>query len=146
MIKLIKPLFTVLMLGAVVFISSCDKDDEPKPKTKTELISAHVWKMTRLKLGTLEGDPETCLADDSYEYKIDFEYRFSEGATKCDPDFPTTITGTWEFKSNETILAVSQTESGVTITLNYTILELTEDKLRLKFDFASEVEATYEPK
>lgn len=50
MIKLVKPLFTVLMLGAVVFISSCDKDDEPKPKTKTELISAHPWKITKFKV------------------------------------------------------------------------------------------------
>jgi hypothetical protein len=133
------------LIGSFVFLSSCGGDD-PKPKTKTDLLSGVTWKMTRLKVGTLEGDPETCLTDDTYIYQADGVYKFSEGATKCDPADPSSINGTWEFKSNETKLAVSQTEAGITLTYNYTIVELTETKLRLKFDFLTDIEATYEPK
>jgi len=147
MIKLVKPLFTVLLLGAVVFISSCDKDDEPKPKTKTELISAHPWKITKFKVtqgtASFEDAPEACQGDDTETFEADGDYKFDEGATKCDPDDPQSGTGTWTFNSGETVLIIS----GGGLSLNYTILELTETTMRLKWDFITNetVEVTYEP-
>jgi hypothetical protein len=151
MIKLIKPLLSVLLVASIAFLSSCGEDD-PKPKTKTELLSAHVWKMTKMKVtvGTtsVEDVPEACAADDTETFESDGDYKFDEGATKCDPDDPQSGTGKWAFKSDETKLEISGSDGGVTVSYAFTILELTETKLRLKWDFVTDqtYEVTYEPK
>lgn len=149
--RIAKITLSLVAVASVAFLSSCGEDD-PKPKTKTELISAHAWKMTKIKVtvGTtsLEDVPEACTADDSYTYEADGDYKFDEGATKCDPSDPQSGTAEWEFKSDETKIEITGSDGGVSISYSFTILELTETKLRLKWDFVTDqtYEVTYEPK
>lgn len=146
MIKLVKPFLTVFMLGAVVFISSCDKDDEPKPKTKTELLTAQNWKVVKLKVDGQEGQPEDCYGDNVYTFETDGDFRMQEN-TKCDPADPSSITGTWQFKSNEAVLSISQSlGGGASFTIDQQILELTETTFKVSYEFFGiAIEETYGP-
>lgn len=138
---------SLLLIASVVLLSSCGGDD-PKPKTKTEIISAQPWKLTRIKVTvgstSQEGDPEACTADDVHTFEADGDYRFDEGATKCDPDDPQSSNGKWEFNTDETVIRITQ--GG--LTFNQTILEFSETKMRVRLDFISPevVEYTFEPK
>jgi hypothetical protein len=136
---------SLLLIASVALLSSCG-DDDPKPKSKTELISAHVWKITKLKVDGQEGEPETCDKDDEFTFEADGDYKEVENV-KCEPDDAASTTGTWQFKSNETVVAVSISDSGFTITLDKEIVELTETTLKVRYTILGfAVEETYSPK
>lgn len=128
-------------------MNSCGKDD-PKPKTKTDIITAVTWKITKLKVDTDEGTPEACFADNEYTFQADGDYKELEN-TKCDPSDPSSTSGTWAFKTNETILTISYTDpdSGFTLSIDKQILELTDTSLKVKYTFfGTTIEETYSPK
>lgn len=108
------------VICAVVILSSCQKDDSaapPPPKTKTELISASVWKYNDAKIdidnnGTGDqaippGVVEACTTDNTIQFTSNGNGTVNEGPTKCDPADPQTFPFTWNFTSNETILNFS---------------------------------------
>lgn len=140
-------LLSVVIVGGLVFLSSCGKDD-PKPKTKTDLISGVTWKVTHLKIDADEGSPETCFADNEFSFASNGTYTETENV-KCATDDPASTTGTWQFKTNETIVSVSFTDpdSGFSISIDKQLIELTETTLKLKYTiFGSTIEETYSPK
>ena len=147
-----KLLFMIAISLTVVF-SACKKDKEDDAKTKTELLTASNWKMTASTvnpempvydddgniIGT-SGDEfaqmEPCFKDDFTKFNTDFTVNFDEGPTKCDDSDPQTVSGTWTFKSNETMLTVTQ--DGFTQDVN--ILELTSTTLKLQYSDSWESE------
>lgn len=136
----------LLALSLTVVLSACKKDKEDDPKTKTDLLTASNWKMTASTVSPemevyddegniigMSGDEfaqmEPCFKDDLTRFNTNFTVTFDEGATKCDDSDPQSVTGTWAFKSNETMLSV--TEDGYT--QDVSILELTSTTLKLQY-------------
>ena len=115
---------------------SCGKDnDEPSSKSKTELLTAQVWKISTVGLdidknGTVDFPYplEDCEKDDEFSFKTNGTGIADQGSSKCDEADPQTTEFTWAFKSNETILNVSIPNSLLTgdmiiKTLNSSTLE-----------------------
>lgn len=129
--KLLSYAFLLMGLSGLLALSSC-KDDDEETRSKTQLLTEKTWKLTSVKVLGLSVPPEDCEADDIYTYTTGGAYSKNEGATKCDVDAPQTVSGSWEFSSNETILTITYTELGSTISIPYTIVELTGSTLKLR--------------
>ncbi len=131
---------TTLILLAVLTLgwTSCSKDDEKednvvKPKTKTELLTAHPWKLTGMTVNpAYQGVTDlyssfTCYQDNSENYSSNNTFVQNEGADICN-NGTATATGRWSFNSNETIL---QTEYDDNIpSSTYNLVELSENSLK----------------
>ncbi|HRP54473.1 DUF5004 domain-containing protein [Agriterribacter sp.] len=103
----------LLLFSALVF-ASCkkEKDEEPAPPTKKELLS-NKWKVADVKNagGTSVIDfpvsQIVCLKDNIFTLKTDDTYTIDEGAEVCDPS--TAQSGTWKLTDNETKIEFAQT-------------------------------------
>mgnify|MGYP006995651492 FL=1 len=144
---------SLLTLIVVIMMSSCKKDDETK--TDVEYLSVGNWKTTactvnpgiEMEDGTIITDiynstragigiPE-CSKDNLNSFIIDGEYIVDEGAMKCEPDDPQTISGTW-------ILSVD----GKTITITYdgivvvlTLISINDSTLVVSFPFYEDTDS-----
>lgn len=130
-----------------LFVGGCKKEETTVPKSKTELLCAHYWKVVSLTVNPpldIDGTPvsdllsimDDCNKDDLVKYNTDKTLIYDEGATKCDPASPQTSSGTWSFNSDETIL----TEDDEDLSL----IELNESTLKLKIvQTIAEVDYTY---
>lgn len=96
-----------LLLFSALAFASCkkDKDEEPAPPTKKELLS-NKWKVADVKnaSGTsvisLPLPQIMCLKDNIFTLKTDDTYTIDEGAVVCEPS--TAQSGTWQLTSNDT--------------------------------------------
>jgi hypothetical protein len=141
--KLLSYAFLLMGLSGLLALSSC-KDDDEETRSRTQLLTEKTWKLTSVKALGFSSSPEDCDADDIYTFTTGGAYSENEGATKCDVDAPQTLSGSWEFESNETILNISYVEQGATVSFDYTIVELTGSTLKLRISvFGLEVENTY---
>lgn len=104
----------LLLLFSVLAFASCkkDKDEEPDPPTKKELLS-NKWKVADVKNagGTSVIDfpvPQiVCLKDNIFTLKTDDTYTIDEGAVACEPS--SAQSGTWKLTDNETKIEFTQT-------------------------------------
>lgn len=130
-------------LTTTLALSSCetnkDKDDV-KPATKTEMLADKNWMLSALTTNparTIQGKQVTnlfphvdeCTLDDVLHFAKPNVYRFEEGETKCDDNDAQSLTGTWAFREDETILATKfpgYQES------TYNLLDLDTNTLKLK--------------
>lgn len=136
----------VWVLGALccflITVSSCKKDkDDPKDL----LTSPSCWKTvkTESRSTTTEAwtdDTETCSTDDCTKFNSDGTTSFDEGATKCDPTDPQTLTGS--FVLSEDGKTITITESG--FSLPATVEELTSKKLVITVTFLGQSRTTFE--
>ncbi|GEO02788.1 hypothetical protein AAE02nite_04520 [Adhaeribacter aerolatus] len=102
-------------------IAGCDKDDDAEP-TKEEIIMSKNWKVTEAKavptgLSTefnLYGLLVDCQKDNFLDFNTGGVVVVDEGPTKCTPNAPQTVPGTWSFQENAT--------TGDVITINGNIL------------------------
>ncbi|HET9431464.1 MAG TPA: lipocalin family protein [Chitinophagaceae bacterium] len=110
--KILKP--TALLLIFALGFTSCSKDDDPAPKSKTTLLTQKDWVMTKLE-GKVNNEPyldifpslDACFKDDRYVFKTGNTFEFNEGPTKCDPADPQIYeTGSWAFTNNETKITI----------------------------------------
>jgi hypothetical protein len=83
--------FAGLAISALV-IYSCKKSDNP---TKTELIAAKTWKLTKLA----GSDPTACILDDRFIFKTDGSTSQLTGATKCNDNEADNVPGEWYFNA-----------------------------------------------
>lgn len=96
-----------LLLFSALAFASCkkDKDEEPAPPTKKELLS-NKWKVADVKnaSGTsvigLPLPQIMCLKDNIFTLKTDDTYTIDEGAVVCEPS--TAQSGTWQLTGNDT--------------------------------------------
>jgi hypothetical protein len=121
---------------ALLALASCKKDDDPAPKSKTELLTANTWKFSSVT--TSDADIQTFLTafltGSEITYKKDFTYT---STTLLSTDV---TTGKWEFADNETAILL---DKGTSDEDKQTILKLDGSNLELKFDDSSlSVEAT----
>lgn len=125
----------IIIIVVLIFaISGCKKKETTPAKTKTELLTAHYWKLTAmtvdpplLTVTDLYAQMSPCAKDDIQKYNTNNTVVYDEGATKCDAADPQTTTSSWTFNSTETII----TEDGE----NENVLNLTENELKLSYIF-----------
>jgi hypothetical protein len=140
-----KNYFLLLSLASAFAFTSCSDDkkkEDPKPTpapaaTKTQLISAKDWKMTKQTMNMNgSGDIDitntfytACELDNLQRFAANGTYTVDEGATKCDPSDPQTFaSGTWAFTNNETKLKITE---GADVS-EVDIVELTATKVVVK--------------
>ena len=101
----------LLLICALSFsLNSCDKEDVPDEKTKTELLTQSSWKF---KTATANGTDVSnqnppfapCRKDNIITFAINGSGTISEGATSCTPAENTNFT--WNFTGNESIIHFS---------------------------------------
>ncbi len=130
----------LIALFSLSILSACKKDDDAKPKSKTDMLASAAgkkWVMTAATFTFKAGsqtqiidalaDVQNCDKDDVSIFFSNKKFEGREGATKCntnDPDL--TGEGTWTFNSAETQLTVIESGSSDT----YDIKELTNNTLK----------------
>ncbi len=139
-------LLLLIIFGFTIAFTACKKDKVENPPSNTALLTSSNWKMTALTvspgfpiydndgniIGTttdLFAQNESCTNDDTFKFNTDKTILFDEGASKCNAGDPQTTSGTWAFKTNETIL--SMTNDGNL--QDFTIVELKDNSLKLKY-------------
>lgn len=121
-------LFLAAITALTISLASCTKSDDktttPTP-TKTELLTAKGWKITEATVNGVDAfsNFDACERDNILTFKTNFTAITDEGATKCDPNDPQTITETWSFASNETKVILDGEEATLLI-LNSTTLKI----------------------
>ncbi|MEZ4933028.1 MAG: DUF5004 domain-containing protein [Saprospiraceae bacterium] len=119
-----KALLAMVGLFALLFTTSCKKDDEATPD-KTKILTGGSWHLTAMTVDPAIdwfGTPitnvfsqlPTCVKDDLAIFKTNGTVNYDEGPSKCDPNDPQTTSGTWAFNTDETILSITsegETES-----------------------------------
>ena len=122
----------LLTCMALFLLVSCAKEEPaaPKSKTKTEMLTAHYWKLSAATIDppiggitNLYAQLEPCVKDNIVKYNTNGTTFDDEGASKCDPADPQTEQETWSFNSTETII----TENGSDAKL----LNLTDNELKM---------------
>lgn len=125
-------LFPLLML-------QCNKDNDT-PKSTSELLIG-TWSLTSevyspaINFGAgpvTDYYPyyESCDRDNVIIFKANSEGEFNEGATKCDPADPQTVSFLWTLQNNNTTLNIS-----ALATLDILQLDNTTLKVRYPYDF-----------
>ena len=127
----------VALMSSVLFYG-CSKDDDSNnttPQSKTQLLTAHSWKLTGSKLNGVDdfSTIDACDLDDIATFLSNGTGNLDEGATKCDPADPQTSPITWSFQSNETILSI---DYGGGLVVDATIVALTTDQLKLTYSYS----------
>ncbi|MFM9028652.1 MAG: lipocalin family protein [Bacteroidota bacterium] len=124
--------YVLAFVLSIALFNSCSKDDDSNnttAPTKTQLLTAHSWKLTGLTVNGTDqfASVDACEKDNLYTFQSNGTGTLDEGASKCDPADPQTTNLTWAFASNETILTLND-GSGA---LDLTLATLTSDQLRL---------------
>lgn len=133
----------VLVLVIAATFSSCKEDEDKAAEAKAKLTNVNEWKLVSLKVGTSDVPVEPCVGDNVFRFDPNNEYTMDEGATKCDPADPQTMTGEWSLTSNGEGLVIT-VDGATKITV---IDELTSTILKIHYEIGplAYVEI-YEPK
>lgn len=115
-----KTIFSVALMASVIVLASCSKDDDVKPKTKTDMLTAPTWAFKELS-GV---DPFTAAFAASF---TPTDYKFNANKTYTASLLTLPYDGTWEFAEGETkIILDGDVEE------TYTIITLDESTLSWK--------------
>lgn len=142
-----KNLFAIalLLMGSLMLTTSCDKDDDPK--TNADLIVG-TWKLTAYTVSpelpfigsNAYSQIPDCSKDDLDIYEENSVFKVDEGPSKCNPNDPQTVTGTYTFNPDMTIL----TRNDGTETKSLDIMEITETEMVVTYkESETGVEYTY---
>lgn len=124
-------LLTSLCLALFIF-PACRKDEDPKQKTKTELLTQSSWRFGAATVGgtDVSGFLQACQKDNTMIFLAAGTGTLNEGPMKCNGSDPQTTPFTWSFSSGETLLNISATLfTGGSNT--FTIVALNETQLVL---------------
>jgi Lipocalin-like domain len=128
-----KHFLSVIILSCLMIANTgCSKDDDdnPAPKTKTELITTGTWKFSDAKVNgvSVAAFLQTCQKDNILTFLAAGTGTAAEGASKCSASDPDSAPFTWIFETNETVLFVS-TPFFTGGSSTFTIVSLTETQL-----------------
>jgi len=111
-----KQRFIALLAFSALIIYGCAKE-KSKGDNKTQTISQSSWKYQSASVdqdnnGTGDfavppGTFQNCETDNVITFKTDGTGTLDEGASKCNTADPQTISFTWNFSANETILNIN---------------------------------------
>ncbi len=135
----------LIALFSLFTLASCNKDKDPKAKSKEDLLAEKKWKTTALTINPGIVHPITgatvtdlytqiykdCNRDDYVQFMKNGQYISDQGTTRCDATDPQTETGTWVFNGDKTKVTI--TSGGESYTAD--ILELTDNTVKLQYTF-----------
>lgn len=131
--KKITSLFMIALMALAW--TSCKEDEDPAAeKTKTQLLTAHTWRITAATISpeyqgsTNIFDISPCYQENTEVYSSNGSFVKDEGSNKCN-NVEQTRTGTWSFNSSETIIQLDYSDA-TAIDESYNILELTENTFK----------------
>jgi hypothetical protein len=129
----------IYLLASLLLLGACKKEPEPAP-SKTELLTAHRWRLTAHTATTTVGGVTTtrdnyaaipaCAQDDSFQFQADNTFLVDLGTSRCITTYSQTAFGVWEFLDNETGLAYVQYLPDRPY-LNYKLVELSATTLHV---------------
>ena len=130
--------FVAALMGVAVMGCSKKKEETPAP-SKTELLTNKNWIISAQTVspginigGTtvtdLYAQSAACDKDDFVRFETPNVFKQDEGATKCSPSDPQTLTGTWSYNADQTIITV--TPQGSTAS-SANVQDLTATSLKL---------------
>jgi hypothetical protein len=101
--------YGLLIVFSGIVVIACKKSggyNNSTPKTKTELITASVWKFDNAKVAgaDISAFLDACDKDNTVTFVSNGNGTADEGATKCNAADPQTVAFTWTFENNETTL------------------------------------------
>ena len=101
--------FLTVLVASLFLLSSCDKDSNNTPKTKTQLISQGSWKFQSATVGGADASSmiTACQRDNILVFAAAGTGTASEGATKCNGSDPDSFSFMWNFLNSETTLHIS---------------------------------------
>lgn len=135
-----KQIFFILVLASLVI--SCSKE---KAASNTELLTASPWFHMRStsQIGgvTMEApysNFDRCVKDDPYIFTVDGKLQINQGVLRCsgEPDYA--YQHQWQFKDNETTLAINNN-----YWTDWQIVKLTRDSLVIKMTDAAGVSTNF---
>jgi hypothetical protein len=117
-------LFYALMALLLVGLTSCPKDKDPAPPTKTELLTAHTWKVNTIMLNGVDFTNRQEVAyfkNSEVDFKADktYSWKTSQGND----------TGVWEFNAAETTIIENKGTQGEN---EWGVDELTRESLKIR--------------
>jgi hypothetical protein len=128
----------LLSLTACLLLAcNSTESDDSTGGGKSGLLVGKNWKMVSFVLdpginvnGVIVTDIfaqyDPCMKDGTTKFLANGTYADDEGALKCDPDDPQTLTGTWVFNPAETVLTMTETGDSP---ISYDIVTLTATSL-----------------
>ncbi len=119
----------ILLLTVLLNLSSCseDKDNDPKPATKKEILTAKSWKMAKI---VYDGQDVSTDEDQFLSILMGYEIKFNADGTATLTLFGSSPdTSTWEFASNETVLVL---DANTADEARWTITELKDNSLKIR--------------
>ena len=129
---------TLVTVASSLVFTSCKKDkDDPKPKSKTELLTAKNWRLSAATsvIGPITIDvyaaQDACDKDDFLKFNTNKSLIFDEGLTKCDLRDPQSITGAWDLTVNDTKLKMQETSNPASAEV-YDVVEISASTLKIK--------------
>lgn len=125
-----KTIFTITAIGVLgVLACSNEKDPQPAPKSKTELLTAHPWKYISQTDSTGKNIPfDDCEKDDLISFKSDYSFEVNDGANICSGGEISTRPNTWALQSNDTKLYLNRPN------VTRTIVSLDENTFEIRDD------------
>lgn len=122
-----KFLTPAVMLLLVSLLVSCNKNDNPKPQTKTELLTQHAWKFSSATStnAAFQDILTENFANAIYTFKKDHTYSISSMNEK----------GVWEFSADETTILLDKSTPDADA---LSITKLTTTSLELSFQFTDD--------
>ncbi|MBD0258763.1 MAG: lipocalin family protein [Cytophagales bacterium] len=132
----------LIAIFSLFTLASCDKNKDPKAKSKEDMLTEKKWKTTAFTINPGILDPESgtvitdfyaqyddCDKDDYVQFMKNGQFISDQGATRCDASDPQTETGTWVFIGDKTKITI--TSSGSSYTAD--VLELTDNNVKLQY-------------
>lgn len=95
-------LLSLLLLAVLFTFSSCgDKDEDPKPLTNKQILTAETWKVSKIKEDGIDVSDEPEAA-----YWKNTRLKFNTDGTYNATTSGSSDTGIWEFSNNESRIVV----------------------------------------
>jgi len=115
-----KIFFSCLLFSLCIAFSCKKKSDDTPAKSKTELLTAHSWRMTGLTSDPkvdMNGDDvyeadifsfwDGCKKDNTYSFGTNNVLTIDEGASKCHASDPQSVTTNWSMQNSESVIHFS---------------------------------------
>ena len=129
---------TLATVASSLTFTSCKKDkDDPKPQSRTELLTAKNWRLSAST--SVNGSVTTdryaampaCRKDDFLKFNSDKSLVNDEGLTRCGSNDPQSRTLVWELTANDTKLGIRATPSSSSQEV-YDVVELSASTLKFR--------------
>jgi len=114
-----------LRLSVLLLLLTSCTEDNPRPDSRVSLFAGSdangkTWQITQIEVSFGTVTPNPCVTDNFITYYSNGNYDINEGATKCNPNDPPGVRGTWTLDDAEETMTVAIGDSIQTWTIEET--------------------------